>query len=498
MSDNIKSADFSVAPPAPHGPVPSARQLAWHRREFYGFMCFTTNTFTDKEWGYGDESPAIFNPTAFDPEQIVGVAAAAGMTGLILTCKHHDGFCLWPSRYTEHSVKNSPWRNGKGDVVREISEACRHHGIGFGVYLSPWDRNHAEYGRPAYLQYYRNQLEELTTEYGELFEVWFDGANGVDGYYGGAREKRTIDRRTYYDWPNTWEIVRRNQPHAVMFSDAGPDIRWVGNEEGIAGDPCWSTINRDLLFPGINKQAFTTLFTTDLVAAWGSPFAMLNKGDRQGTAWLPAECDVSIRPGWFYHAAEDEKVRSPQNLLDLYFQSVGRGASLLLNLPPDRRGQIHECDVRSVQGYRRLHDEIFGRNLAQGAQCTASNTRGNSARFAPGNVLDGNADTYWATDDQVTTPEFILTFAEPLTFNVVGLREYLPLGQRVGRFAIDVDSGGAWCEWGQASAIGNRRLLRGKHSTVRRLRLRILESPVCPVISELGIYNEMQMDQTAV
>jgi len=476
--------------PTPHGPIPSARQLAWHRREFYGFIHFTTNTFTDKEWGYGDESPAVFHPTAFDADQIAGVAAAAGMTGLILTCKHHDGFCLWPSRYTEHSVKNSPWRNGKGDVVREISEACRRQGIGFGVYLSPWDRNHAEYGRPAYLQYYRNQLEELTTEYGELFEVWFDGANGGDGYYGGAREKRTIDRRTYYDWPNTWEIVRRNQPGAVIFSDAGPDVRWVGNEQGIAGDPCWSTLDPALMYPGINKAAFQTDFPADMVQAWGSPFALLNKGDRRGSAWLPAECDVSIRPGWFYHAAEDGKVRTPDNLVDLYFKSVGRGASLLLNLPPDRRGLIHENDVRSLQGFRQMRDEIFGRNLARAARCSASNTRGNSVQFAPHNVIDGKMDTYWATDDGVTTPELVLAFPEPVTFNVVGLREYLPLGQRVERFAIDVEAGGAWREWCQAAAIGNRRLLRGERCRTGRLRLRILASPVCPAISELGVYEQ--------
>ena len=283
----------AAEPPAPYGPVPSARQLRWHELEFYGFLHFTVNTFTDKEWGYGDESPAVFNPTDFDADQIVGAAKAAGMKGLILTAKHHDGFCLWPSKLTEHSVKNSPWRDGKGDVVREIADACRRHGLTFGVYLSPWDRNHADYGRPDYLDYYRNQLRELMTGYGPLFEVWFDGANGGDGYYGGAREKRTIDRRTYYDWENTRQIVRDLQPDAVMFSDAGPDVRWVGNENGIAGDPCWATLNRDDFAPGEADEA------------------RLNPGDRPGTHWLPAECDVSIRPGWFYHASEDAKVKTP-------------------------------------------------------------------------------------------------------------------------------------------------------------------------------------------
>ncbi|MEZ4833799.1 MAG: alpha-L-fucosidase [Caldilineaceae bacterium] len=416
--------------PRPYGPVPSPRQLRWHRREFYGFLHFTTNTFTDKEWGYGDESPGVFAPTDFDAEQIVRIAADAGMTGLILTCKHHDGFCLWPSKYTEHSVKRSPWRSGQGDVVREIADACHTHGIGFGVYLSPWDRNHADYGRPAYIDYFRNQLNELTSEYGELFEVWFDGANGGDGYYGGANEVRRIDRQTYYDWENTRSIVRRNQPNAVMFSDAGPDVRWVGNEKGIAGDPCWSTIRADLLFPGIDADAFKTRLTSDMVAAWGSPMELLNRGDRHGDAWLPAECDVSIRPGWFYHAAEDDKVRTPENLVDLYFQSVGRGASFLLNLPPDRRGQIHENDVKSLREFRRRLDEIFAKDLAKLARCTADNTRGDSLQFAPANVLDDDPETYWATDDDIHTPALILEFAQPITFNVVSLREYLPLGQR--------------------------------------------------------------------
>src|SRR6266404_2871646 len=233
----------AVEPPAPYGPVPSTRQLKWHEMEFIGFLHFTVNTFSDQEWGYGDENEEIFNPTHFDAEQIVSVARDAGMKQLILTAKHHDGFCLWPSKYTEHSVKNSNWRDGKGDVVRAISDACRKQGLRFGVYLSPWDRNRKDYGRPEYLTYFRNQLRELLTEYGPISEVWFDGANGGDGYYGGARERRTIDNKTYYDWARTWQIVRNLQPDACMFSDGGPDIRWVGNEGGLAGDPYWATLN---------------------------------------------------------------------------------------------------------------------------------------------------------------------------------------------------------------------------------------------------------------
>ncbi|HSB28110.1 MAG TPA: alpha-L-fucosidase, partial [Pyrinomonadaceae bacterium] len=231
--------------PTAYGPTPSRRQLLWHEMEFYGFLHFTVNTFTDKEWGYGDESPTIFNPSAFDADQIVRTAKAAGMKGLILTAKHHDGFCLWPSKFTEHSVKHSPWRNGKGDVVKEISDACRRKGLKFGIYLSPWDRNHKDYGRPEYLTYYRNQLRELLTNYGPVFEVFLDGANGGDGYYGGARETRRIDRETYYDWPTTWALIRKLQPNAIIFSDAGPDVRWVGNERGFAGETCWATLNRN-------------------------------------------------------------------------------------------------------------------------------------------------------------------------------------------------------------------------------------------------------------
>src|SRR6266481_1692609 len=228
-----------VKPPTPYGPVPSARQLRWHELEFYGFIHFTVNTFTDKEWGYGDEEPAVFNPTDFDADQIAQTAADAGMKALILTCKHHDGFCLWPSKYTERSVKNSPWKNGKGDLVKEISDACRRHGLKFGIYLSPWDRNRPEYGQPEYITYFRNQLRELLMGYGPIFEVWFDGANGGEGFYGGAKEKRMIDRKTYYDWPNTWKIVRELQPETCLWSDGGPDARWVGNEDGMADETCW-------------------------------------------------------------------------------------------------------------------------------------------------------------------------------------------------------------------------------------------------------------------
>jgi len=460
-----------VAAPAPFGPTPTARQLRWHEMEFYGFVHFTINTFTDKEWGYGDESEQLFNPTDFNADQIVSVAKAAGMKGLILTTKHHDGFCLWPSQYTEHSVKNSPWRNGHGDVVKELSNACRRHGLRFGVYLSPWDCNQKVYGQPEYITYYRNQLRELLTHYGDIFTVWFDGANGGRGYYGGARETRRIDASTYYDWPNTRQIVRELMPMAVMFSDAGPDVRWVGNENGTAGDPCWATINSAGRYPG------------------GSS-AGLNSGERPGTDWIPAECDVSIRPGWFYHAKEDSRVKTPAQLLDIYYKSVGRGACLNLNLPPDRRGQINENDVRSLREFRRILDATFASNLARDAHLTASNVRGGTKAFAPKNLLDGNRDSYWATDDSVTTPQLTLEFKKPITFNVVSLREHLPLGQRVEAFALDQWKDGQWVEFAKGTSIGNHRLLRGDYVTTDKVRLRITQAPVCPALSEFGLFAE--------
>ncbi len=457
--------------PKPYGPVPTERQLKWHEMEFYGFVHFTVNTFTDKEWGYGDESETVFNPTDFDADQIARAATDAGMKGLILTAKHHDGFCLWPSQYTQHSVKQSPWKNGTGDVVRELSDACRKAGLRFGVYLSPWDRNHKDYGRPEYVTYYRNQLRELLTNYGELFTVWFDGANGGDGYYGGARETRRIDSRTYYDWENTWKIVRELQPGAAMFSDIGPDFRWVGNEQGIAGDPCWATLNLEGRY-------------------LGGPVPGLNSGERPGKDWVPAECDVSIRPGWFYHAHEDAKVKTPDELLNIFYASVGRGCCLNLNLPPDRRGRIHENDIKSLREFRRILDATFANDLARGAKITASHTRGDDPRFAARNVADGRPETFWATGDGARGPEVILNLGKPVTFNVVRLREYLPLGQRVSLFALDSWQDSQWREFYKGSSIGSQRLIRMREITTPQLRLRILKASICPAIADFGIFRE--------
>lgn len=462
--------------PAPHGAVPSPRQLAWHEREFYGFLLFTTNTFTDKEWGYGDESPEVFNPTDFDADQIVSEAAAAGMKGLILTCKHHDGFCLWPSEFTDHDIAASPYKDGKGDVVREISDACREHGIGFGVYLSPWDRNHADYGGPGYIECFRGQLRELLTNYGPVFEVWWDGANGGDGYYGGARESRRIDRGSYYGWAENIAMVRELQPDATIFSDAGPDVRWVGNERGIAGDPCWATYTpvaregESLAGPGTTRHEEGV------------------QGHRDGKLWIPAEADVSIRPGWFYHRSQDAQVKTPEQLVDLHYNSIGRGASFLLNLPPDRRGQLHQRDVASLRGYRRILDMTFGKNLAEGARVSASEERGEA--FAAANALDGDEGTYWATADGVRAASLTFQLPEARWFNVVSIREHLPLGLRVDDWALDAFVDGEWREFASGTGVGARRLWRGEGQRTDRVRVRFTNASACPAITDVGLYAE--------
>lgn len=477
------AATATPAPPSrpvpPYGAVPSPRQLLWHQMEVYAFLHFTINTFTDKEWGYGDESPSIFHPSAFDANAVMAALKAGGMTGVILTCKHHDGFCLWPTRTTGHSVSKSPWRDGKGDVVREISEAAARHGMKFGVYLSPWDRNAAVYGRPEYIALYREQLRELLTGYGPIYEVWHDGANGGDGYYGGTREKRKIDNLTYYDWPRTWELVRSLQPDAVIFSDAGPDLRWVGNEKGIAAETSWATYDP----VGVNGGE-------------ASPGNIREKespaGTRNGKRWLPAECDVSIRPGWFWHEKENSRVKTPQQLMDLYFQSVGRGGSFLLNVPPDRRGLLHEADIESLRGFGDLLRRTFATNLAAaptaGAQWRAEPAR-RGREFGPAQMTDGSRDTYWCSPDAVTTPSAECRFRREVTFNVVRLREHLPLGQRVEGVAVDVWQDGAWSEVGAAASVGACRLIRlAAPATSRRVRLRVTQSPVAPALSEFGLH----------
>jgi alpha-L-fucosidase len=462
--------------PAPYGALPSPRQLRWHELETYSFIHFTVNTFSGREWGEGDEDPNIFHPTAFDPDQMMRALKSAGMKGVILTCKHHDGFCLWPTKTTDHSVRKSSWRNGEGDVVRDISGAARRHGLKFGVYLSPWDRNNAAYGKPEYIAIYRAQLRELLTQYGPVFEVWHDGANGGTGYYGGAREKRLIDKSSYYDWPNTWALIRQLQPEAVIFSDVGPDVRWVGNEKGIAGETCWETYDPEGEHGGPAAPGD--------VNAKQSPV-----GTRNGKHWLPPECDVSIRPGWFWHAEQNAKVKSAGDLMDLYYKSVGRGASFLLNVPPDRRGQFNEADVASLEQFGRLRETAFAKNLAVTAKITASNVRGGNNTFDAKKLLDGSRDTYWTTDDGVAAPAVTLAFSRPVTLNVIQIREHIRLGQRVAAFTIEAEESGQWSKLADGTSIGNCRLIRlPRGVTATTIRLRITDCPVCPALSEFALF----------
>jgi alpha-L-fucosidase len=453
-----------VTAPAPLDPVPAPRQLAWQRLEYYAFVHFNMNTFTGREWGEGYEDAKQFNPTELDCRQWARTAKAAGMKGIILTAKHHDGFCLWPSRYTEHSVKNSPFRGGKGDVLKELSDACREYGLKFGVYLSPWDRNHPQYGTPAYNEFFKKQLTEVLTHYGPIFEVWFDGANG-EGPTG---------RRQTYDWPGFIGVVRKYQPNAVIFSDAGPDIRWVGNESGFAGETNWSLLRRDEFYPG-------TPNTKDLPT-----------GQENGTHWLPAECDVSIRPGWFYHAEEDTRVKTPAQLMDIYYRSVGRNGSLLLNLPVDRRGLVHENDAAALMAFRRLREAAFARDLARGRPAAASNVRGNAPAFAARNAVDSSEKSCWATDDGVTDAWLEVEPPSGEQVNCAVVQEDIALGQRVEAFSIEAFTDGVWKTVFEGTTVGHKRIARFPAVNAPKIRLHILRARACPVISNFALYHTPQ------
>ncbi|MBL3655887.1 alpha-L-fucosidase [Fulvivirga sediminis] len=460
--------------PAPEavGPVPTAEQMAWHKMEKNAFIHFTINTFTDKEWGFGDESPELFNPTDLDADQWVKVLKETGFKGVILTCKHHDGFCLWPSEYTEHDIASSPYKNGEGDIVREVSDACKKYGLKFGVYVSPWDRNRADYGDSTYITYYRNQLKELFTSYGDVFEMWFDGANGGDGYYGGANEERKIDRKTYYHWPKTLEIVREMEPKVLFFSDGGPDLRWGGNELARAGSTNWNTISPDTIYAGMSG-------IQDL----------LNRGSENGDQWVPLEANTSIRPGWFYHAKEDSLVKTPEQLLDIYLTSVGRGSTLLLNIPPDKRGLFHENDIASLKGWNALLKKEFANDLTEGASIAASSVRGDEESYAASLVIDDNYDTYWATDDAVNTGSLEIDLGEAKQVKYITIQEYIPLGQRVKSFNVEAWSNGKWEAITEATTIGYKRILRLEEPVnTDKIKINITDSKACPVINNIEIH----------
>ncbi len=406
-------------------PVPSAAQLAWQQDEHALFLHFGVNTFTDREWGDGREDEQLFAPSALDARQWAKAARAAGFRAMILTAKHHDGFCLWPTQTTQHSVASSPWRGGQGDVVREFTDACRAEGLKPGLYLSPWDRNATVYGdSPHYNDFYCDQLTELLTRYGGLHEVWFDGANG-EGPNG---------RRQQYDWPRFWALVRRLQPEAVMFSDAGPDVRWIGNEAGEAGDPDWSTVDPAVVpWPGVSGAGV---------------MQMLQHGDPAGSVWRPGETDVSIRPGWFHHAAEDEKVRTVDNLVGLHFTSVGRNSKLLLNVPPTRAGLLHDMDVARLAGMRSRLDALFAEDI----------TRGLHGRWRAAGPRAGTLE---------------LDLGRSTSVGLADLREDIAHGQVVSAYALEGFTGSAWVPLSRGATIGYCRLDRFPPVSVRRVRLRV-------------------------
>ena len=477
----MAKAQRNIIPPAPCSPLPSENQLRWQDLEMYAFIHYSMNTYTDQEWGFGNEPLELFNPSNLDCQQWARVCKQAGMRGIIFTAKHHCGFCMWPSAYTEYSVKNTPWKEGKGDVVRELAEACRKEGLKFAVYLSPWDRNHPEYGHPSYVEYFRNQLKELLTQYGDIFEVWFDGANGGDGWYGGANETRRIDAKTYYGWGDTFRMIRQLQPQCVIWNDGGDrgDLRWVGNEAGSVGETNWSLLNQEGDVSG----------------------HMLRYGLENGDSWVAAETNTSIRPGWFYHETENENVKSLSKLMDTYYKSVGRNSTLLLNFPIAPNGRIHPTDSLRGIAFSRMIQQVFSTNLASKARATASNVRG--SKYAASNVLDGKKNTYWATEDHVTNASLTLEFPKPTTFNRFLAEEYIPLGQRVKKFSLEAYTDGEWktlkdalVEEGDGlTTIGHRRIICFPTLTATKLRFTILEAKACPLISKVGLYLAPEITQ---
>lgn len=459
----------NTLPPKPYGAIPSPQQVAWQKMEYYMFIHFGPNTFTNKEWGDGKEDPLVFNPTNLDAMQWAKTAKAAGMKAIIITAKHHDGFCLWPSKFSTHTVRESPWKNGKGDVLKELAEACKAYGLKFGVYLSPWDRNHPDYGTPKYNQTFANTLNEVLSSYGEVFEQWFDGANGEEA--GGKKQ--------VYDWPLFHSVVFKNQPKAIIFSDIGPGTRWIGNEDGIVGETNWSTLNTTGF--GVGKTA--------------PDVKVLNTGNENGEHWVPGEADVSIRPGWFYSPNTDNEVKTLTKLQTIYNSSVGRNANLLLNVPVDRKGLIHPNDSTQLMALGKLIRETFKDNLAKNQQISVSNIRGNAKKFGTQNLTDGNYDTYWATNDEVKDAVLTLKLAKPTEINRLVLQEYIPLGQRVKSFTVEYWNGKKFMPLDQQTTIGYKRILTFPTITTSQIRIS-MEANASPVISEVQLYKAPEIADT--
>lgn len=440
----------------PETPAPSYRQVEWMRREKMIFYHFGMNTFTNMEWGDGTEQPSVFNPEKLDCRQWLRVARDAGFTTAILTAKHHDGFCLWPSKYTDYTVKNSPYKDGNGDIVKEFTDACAEFGIKAGIYLSPWDRHEKKWGGPEYNDFYTNQLTELLTNYGKIWEVWWDGAGSTEADY---------------DWARWATTVRTLQPDATIFGSLGAEpfveTRWVGNEKGFAGDPCWCTINSESLITEVTSE--------------------LNSGDPDGNRFIPAESDVSIRPGWFYHEDQDNDVRDIPNLIKLWFMSCGRNTNLLLNLPPDRRGLVHENDAKSLIGFNRILTDTLGNNLAKGALVTADSQRDVICKAE--NILSDDINEIYASADGDNTPEIIISLQEEKEFNSFILQEVIELGHKVRAFEISALVDSEWKTLHSGECIGYRQARY--FDTVRsdKIRIRILSATDSPLLRFFGLYK---------
>ena len=463
----------NVNAPEPVYPIPDKKQEEWQELGMYAFIHFGMNTFTDDEWGYGETSPDTFMPSAIDCEQWVKTLKAAGMKGVILTAKHIDGFCLWPSKYTDYSVKSSSWMNGRGDVVKMLSDACKKYDLKFAVYLSPWDRSRSDFGTPAYLTYYQNQLREVLTNYGEVFEFWFDGGtNNVEGWYGGMRDKRSIDTRTYYDYPHTFALIESLQPNAVIFSDGGPGCRWVGNEKGYAGETNWSFLRKGVVYPGYPN------------------YDELNTGHPDGDMWCPAECDVSMRPGWFYHKSQDCQVKTVDDLIELYYCSIGRNANLLLNFPVDQRGRIPFMDSLNAVHFYETICKIFSENILEGSKVTASNER--NSKFQAKYVLKNDDDIYWATDDGVDSATVEFELPKIKKIGRVVLQEYIPLGQRVTSFSIEVKVSNGWFAVNSSdkmTTVGYKRIIRFSPVDTDCIRITFKNARGPLAISYIGAYE---------
>ncbi len=443
--------------------TPGERQLKHQQMEFYAFVHFTVNTFTNKEWGDGTESPSIFNPEKLDCNQWVEACKSAGMTGLILTAKHHDGFCLWPSAYTEHSVKNSPYRNGKGDIVRECADACKRGGIKFGVYLSPWDRNCPLYGQgKAYDDYYCNQLTELLSDYGDIFSVWLDGACGE-----GPNGKKQI-----YDWERYYDTVRRLQPDACI-SVSGPDVRWCGNEAGDTRGSEWSVIAKSFSDGSVPQETDADLGSRELMK------------HAKEFRWQAAEVDTSIRPGWFYHRSENTKVRSLKVLKDIYFRSVGGNCTLLLNIPPDTDGLFTKYDVARLEALGQAIKASFADCLSDDAEFTADKCDGINLID---NVKTDSYDTYFAANEGDTNVTVTVSLPESRKIHMVVLKENILLSQRIESFTIECQSGKSWKKLYEGTTVGYKRIARFRPTVTDRLRITVTDCRVNPAISHIAVY----------